>query len=827
MTSTTRISELIKDLSTRSGRAMVSQLGLRSAVLREHLAGLYSREPGQPGALLADPVLEGAFGWKLADVDMGGLGAAGLLSEELVSAMDNPPRIYREHAFPRSRKPFEHQRECWKLLLDEVPRSVLVSSGTGSGKTECFLVPILEDLVRERTTSGYLDGVRALFLYPLNALINSQRERLRAWCSAFGPAIRFCLYNGETRNTVPTHEQARAGAEQLSRTALRANPAPLLVTNSTMLEYMLVRTEDRPILEKSSGGLRWIVLDEAHTYIGSQAAEIALLLRRVMHGFDVDPSTVRFVATSATIGGADSVTELRRFLADVSGARLDRVHVVTGERFVPDLAARLPEAASIDIADEPDSGLYNALCRHTPARALRAALASGPAKISDLRRRVGLSTDETTALLEKSCVARDGDDVFLPLRVHLFHRAQGGLWACVNRECRGPSRVRSEGGWGFGSLFVERRTRCQHCDYPVFELVACSECGQHYLTAEETVSADEGAQKLVPPSGPPDIDEFELDVDTDEEEPVDPPGFSTAIRRLVCGGDSEEFALEDWRIDTHSTLTPDGEGVAVALAPLVAGLVCIRCGAKDRRRLFRELRIGAPFALSTIVPTALAHTPPKGGSGLPSDGRRLLGFTDSRQGSARLAVRLQQEAERNRVRSVLYHALAATRATVDTTKLEADVEALRVALRNSDSPGLRSILEDKERELADIGTASQVGALSWNDAVNALLGDSSLRAMHRAFRYVTGTAQSEREFANFCLYREFFSPTEADELGRDDGDDFASVPGVGGSGTASGLAAGSRGLGSLPEAGRRLLPPGHQRCRRRGRLPPVDGCAGA
>ena len=66
--------------------------------------------------------------------------------------------------------------DCWKLLQDDLPRSVLVTSGTGSGKTECFLVPILEDLAREsaRSGAGVLTGVRALFLYPLNALINSQ-----------------------------------------------------------------------------------------------------------------------------------------------------------------------------------------------------------------------------------------------------------------------------------------------------------------------------------------------------------------------------------------------------------------------------------------------------------------------------------------------------------------------------------------------------------------------------------------------------------------------------------------------------------------------------
>ena len=92
VTETVSISNLIQDLTTRSGRAILSQLGLRSATLRKYLGSLYGREPGAPGALLADPVLEAVFGWKLADVDMQGLSRGGLLREELVSAMDKPPR---------------------------------------------------------------------------------------------------------------------------------------------------------------------------------------------------------------------------------------------------------------------------------------------------------------------------------------------------------------------------------------------------------------------------------------------------------------------------------------------------------------------------------------------------------------------------------------------------------------------------------------------------------------------------------------------------------------------------------------------------------------
>ena len=755
MTKTVSISDLIQDLSTRSGRAILSQLGLRSAVLRDYLEKLYAREPGEPGSLLADPVLEATFGWELAGADMQGLARGGLLGRELISAMDKPSREYRsEYRFPRHRKPFQHQLECWRLLLDNVPRSVLVTSGTGSGKTECFLVPILEDLARERADEGALTGVRALFLYPLNALINSQRDRLRAWCSGFGDDIRFCLYNGETPETASANDRRRAGTELISREALRERPAPMLVTNSTMLEYMLVRTEDRPILQQSKGKLRWIVLDEAHTYIGSQAAEMALLLRRVLHRFEVDPSDVRFVATSATIGGADATADLQRFLAEVSGAPLDRVHVVTGERFVPPLPPLDPERVPKDVQHLPAEGRYDALCHHPTIRAIRSRLAEKPVAMKTLCKDVGLSKDEVTTFLETAAATRDDDQPLLPLRVHLFHRTQWGLWACVNSSCSGRDRTGS-GRWSFGAVFPSRRLHCEHCDFPVFELVACTHCGQEYLSAEETFAGDTGEMKLNPCIAPEDIDEFQLEVDLDDPDAEDGPPDPSRLSRLICGGDVDAEGIEERCLDRDGILGTAEDGASVRLSPIENGpAACLRCGARDgRRRLFRELRIGAPFALSTIVPTVLEHTPPmRKAADLPSRGKRLLGFSDSRQGSARLAVRLQQEAERNRVRSVLYHALAAERKVPDTAGLEEEVEALR----ESGNPALRSILERKEADLARARAASGLGMLPWRAAIDRLKGDSSLRRMHRCFGKTTYLHADLDEFAEFCLYRELF-----------------------------------------------------------------------
>ena len=751
---TVSVSNLVRDLSVRSSRAILSQLGLRSPALRGYLENLYARAPGEPGALLADPVLEAAFGWKQAEMDMQRLSRSGLLRKELVSAMAKPPREHRnEYAFPRSRKPFQHQLDCWRLLLDDTPRSVLVASGTGSGKTECFLVPILEDLARERARAGALTGVRALFLYPLNALINSQRDRLRAWCGGFGGDIRFCLYNGETPETAPSHEQTGAGAEQVSRKALRENPAPVLVTNSTMLEYMLVRTEDRPLLDQSRGKLRWIVLDEAHTYIGSQAAEMALLLRRVLHRFDVDPSDVRFVATSATIGGVDAGNDLQRFLAAVSGAPPDRVHVVTGERLVPPLPQLDPKRTPETLTGLQSETLYEALCHHPGAMAIRSGLAEKPTALKTLRQDSGLDVEEIIALIESGATARRNDEAFLPVRVHLFHRAQRGLWACVNSACPGRDRAVGD-GWDFGAISPYRRTHCEHCEFPVFELVACGECGQDYLSAEETFSGDTGEHRLIPHVEAEDIDEFQLEVDSDDDEDGgdDEAPASSAVRRLICGGTLDAEDIETWRLAQDRTLHADGDGMPIHLSPLDAGSVtCPRCGTR-RHRLFRELRIGAPFALSTIVPTALEYTPPmrRGAAGLPSQGRRLLGFSDSRQGSARLAVRLQQEAERNRVRSILHHALADERKVVDTSELEGQIEALRRV------PELRPTLEQREAELSRARAASELGTLSWKDAAARLKDDRSLRHMHEHFRRTSYIPATLDEFADFCLYREFF-----------------------------------------------------------------------
>jgi DEAD/DEAH box helicase domain-containing protein len=229
------------------------------------------------------------------------------------------------------------------------------------------LVPLLHDLAREAEAQREpLSGVRAIALYPLNALIASQQDRLGKWTRPFGGKIRYALYNGEMPEDDKDAHERTVPEQILCRRTLRSNPPPILVTNVTMLEYLTVRRKDRPILDTSRGKLRWIILDEAHSYTGSNAAEIALLLRRVLLAFDVAPDQVRFVATSATIGeGADVTEDLRRFLRDVSGAPEERVHVVVGHRRTPNLPPPHLEKSlgGIDVSElEPCAAFERLAC---------------------------------------------------------------------------------------------------------------------------------------------------------------------------------------------------------------------------------------------------------------------------------------------------------------------------------------------------------------------------------------------------------------------------------------------------------------------------------
>lgn len=297
--------------------------------LRELLA---HKEP-----LIANPVFQTIFPWESSTMTfLEHATKQKILDENFVRALGAIEE--EEFCFPLGRKPYTHQTDSWKSLLND-KKTIVVTSGTGSGKTECFMIPVIQDLYRQKSTVCN-EGVQAIFIYPLNALMKNQQKRVDAWCSALTPNVTYAIYNGDTPDDVQKNKALQAYPQLLSRSQIRQNPPQILFTNPTMLNYMLVRPEDQDILKKSRGKLRWILLDEAHTYTGSSAAELSLQIRRILEAFDVTIEQVNFALTSATIGDPKSpntAVELKQFVSDITGKPLSNIKIIDGKRIIPEL----------------------------------------------------------------------------------------------------------------------------------------------------------------------------------------------------------------------------------------------------------------------------------------------------------------------------------------------------------------------------------------------------------------------------------------------------------------------------------------------------------
>lgn len=709
----------MKEIHQRSVEAILGLSGLNHPALAAEIRRKFGGQDIASGALLQEPILEAAFPFVEAEPTLASL-AGTLLHPKVIDALDQPgdPRIGRDW------HPYKHQLEAWRHLTARTPQSILVTSGTGSGKTECFMVPLLDDLAREAETQREpVSGVRAIALYPLNALIASQQERLGKWTRPFGGKIRYALYNGEMPEDDKDARERSIPEQVLCRRTLRSNPPPIVVTNVTMLEYLTVRRKDRPILDASRGKLRWIILDEAHSYTGSNAAEIALLLRRVLLAFDVTPDQVRFVATSATIGeGADITEDLRRFLHDVSGAPEQHVHVVVGHRRTPNLPPPDQEKnlGGIDVAGLDADSAFERLSRNPVVQSVVAELTRGARAWSTIATELSETGADPEALALALARAEKGGERLLPLRVHAFHRAIPGLWTCLNPDCADRAK-----GWPFGKILPEAVSKCPACGCKVIPVVSCRSCGEPFLDSVEENrilrSRDE--------------DEREDDYARDSEEESASISDDETVRSAALGIDRLIAArplpnARPLHLDPHSGAIADQprDGfVSLSCHDREEPELCPACqtaATKKQPRILWPFRFGAPAILSNASPVLLESTEPStpdpdAGHSSPAEGRQLLSFTDSRQGTARFSAKLQNAAERNHVRALIYFA-AQDSLRVDPAnaaklaELDAAISSLRLGGSSAES-ALR-LLETQRADLAK----TRAG-LPWNVVRNRLI----------------------------------------------------------------------------------------------------------
>jgi DEAD/DEAH box helicase domain-containing protein len=244
---------------------------------------------------------------------------------------ENIPLDYRP-SFP----PYAHQLKAFRRLSCRLgnPQSTLVTTGTGSGKTECFLYPILDACVKTSPRRG----IKAIVLYPMNALASDQAHRFAKEIHS-NPEIshlRVGLYVGLEDDGNSAHRSMGPGNVIEHRETLRQHPPDILLTNYKMLDYLLRRPEDVPLWEHNlnSNVLQYLVLDELHTYDGAQGSEVAMLIRRLHARLGASFGSICPVGTSATIGGSgsDSSSDLCEFATQIFGVEFASDSVIFEER---------------------------------------------------------------------------------------------------------------------------------------------------------------------------------------------------------------------------------------------------------------------------------------------------------------------------------------------------------------------------------------------------------------------------------------------------------------------------------------------------------------
>jgi ATP-dependent helicase YprA (DUF1998 family)/rubrerythrin len=620
-------------------------------------------------------------------------------------------------------------------------RNIVVATGTGSGKTESFLIPILSRLMAERAAGTLGPGVRALLLYPMNALANDQMKRLRSLL-AEAPDITFGRYTGETRRSrreaVEVFEQQNPGErllpnELLSREEMQQRPPHFLLTNYAMLEYLLLRPLDMDLFEGDHAGhWQFIVVDEAHVYDGARGAELAMLLRRLADRVE-SGRPVQCIATSATVGGdMKAVVDFAASLFPASFeyhptdemrqdvVTADRVELPPGPEWGP-----LPASAYEELLNAPDpAGAVVALARKhgyagdDPAQALayeqrvrrlKAMLAHGPIPLREVAQALfpghGPSTSAAMVALANSVHDKAGTPV-LSARYHLFARATEGAFACLGAN--GPH------------VSLTRRERCGRCGDAAFEFGTCRRCGTVYLmgtlerVGAHTVfrsrrSRDERQVWMALVDG----------VTTDEDEEVFSAAAHAAGERGAICTRCGVFQVGA----AHSCpRCPDSAMRAVQFLRQRTDelTACLACGGRGDGliRLFASGNEASASVLATALYQKLPVAPDPVQQGRPGGGRKLLLFSDSRQSAAYFAPYLEDSYERMQHRRLLYEGATAAAAGGGEVRLE---DVVFHTSRAADRYGVferRQSRQARERQVALWAQVEAVGV----DERNSLEG---------------------------------------------------------------------------------------------------------
>lgn len=659
-----------------------------------------------------------------------------------------------------SKTAYFHQSEAISHLRGRPGGPLVVTTGTGSGKTESFLLPVLQNAI-EDAVAFQGSGLTALLVYPMNALANDQERRIGEFLAASG-------YEGVVQ--VARYDRRTDEAE---RDKLRRAPPHLLLTNYMMLEYLLVRPADREALF-ANHRCRFLVLDEVHTYRGSLGTNIALLLRRLRAhlerarqdwALDKDPAQRRppltVVATSATI---KSVTEdpaltpdelhrlrdraVQDFVGQLTGTEPAAIRVI-GEEFADQPAPREAswpaEPVAIDppnprnpaavkkalaaLAGQPEGAPLEQSARHAAILwTLGEMLRNKPRSLTGIARAVSESVParkdanpqavlrEVRAALHVGATLGDTPGA-LRLRTHRFIRGGWKFHRCLDPEC--------------GHLFAKGEAECDACGCRTAPLLLCRACGADALHMCGPEDPEDGSLE---PMGArrgegearqewilyttPDVS----DDDDDDDAPTNLRAPSRATKQMkkrpVLHGSYDPAAL-------HFAKDEGVYPLRVTLAP--ARSKCLVCGTNAAPgTVLTPVTLGTSAAVRVLTEGLVEDLADQHRGVAGHDGKeRVLIFADSRQDAAHQARFVNYAGRFDRMRRRVVHLLSQEKRPVPLP--EVLTRLLKWGFDHRDNPCFENV---RHRTVDYVPEPLRLRALAWEEA--PLLDDLAVSANFRA-----------------------------------------------------------------------------------------------
>lgn len=680
------------------------------------------------------------------------------------------------HGLGVYKNPYQHQVDALEAFY--AGRDLFVSTGTGSGKTECFLWPLVSSLVSEiknRPDSWKNRGVRAILIYPMNALVNDQIGRLRRvigneaekfhdYLNENFPGLRhpqFGMYTGRTPypGKASVSQQKELGktlsqnlaldsddtqrkesikeklqslgkypskfdlnsfvqrlcageinptdpndAELVTRHEMQKICPDILITNYSMLEFMMLRNVEQKIwqdtkdwLQKDPNNKLLFILDEAHKYKGSAGAEVALLVRRVMHKLGIPREKAQFILTTASIPTVEGVsTDVLKFACDLTSQKFEahNFQLIKGFKSVLPEANHdfLPEVfKDIELAncygegevkrrtlkqigevlkwktlpdDYTDSDLQNWLYENlllcTPCQRMLQICGGKATSFDAIAEIIFPGSDQTSALkaieilfsIMPMAKNKDGKVLF-PARLHLFFRGLRGAYVCSNPNC---SEASHEKNLGLGKVYLNSSPNRCKCGSIIYKLMNERSCGALFLQGFMDLNSPAG-KFIWNQSGSVVSEKF-----TEVHFYVLPKDSNYVLEKDHLHGwlnsktglltSSPPYDKEDEYLEVVYCLQDEHKRIRREKASLHSFSRCPNCGKNNCSITGFETRGNETFY--NLIKEQFYHQPPVLNSeDLVNKGRKVLLFSDSRQKAALLARDLTRAADLDSMRKII------------------------------------------------------------------------------------------------------------------------------------------------------------------------------